>query len=44
MGEDISEYESIYGYSLGMTERIIPVYEYPEYEFAVTSEFTNLDI
>ena len=44
MGEDVSEYENIYGYSLGMTEQIMPVYEYPEYDFKVTPEFTNLDI
>ena len=44
MGEDIAEYESIYGYSTGMTEGLMPVYKYPEYDFEVTSEFTNLDI
>jgi lysine 2,3-aminomutase len=44
MGEEISEYESIYGYSLGMTESLMPVYEYPEYVFDITPDFTNLDI
>jgi len=44
MGENVSEYEGIYGYSLGMTEQIMPIYEYPEYDYQVTPEFTNLDI
>ena len=44
MGEDISEYESIWGYSLGETETRMPIYEYPEYDFKVTKEFTNLQI
>ena len=42
MGEDISEYSSIWGYSIGETESRIPIYEYPCYEFEVTSDFTNL--
>ena len=44
MGEDISEYESIWGYSLGETEPRMPIYEYPDYPFEVTSEMTNLQI
>lgn len=44
MGEDISEYESIWGYSLGETEPRMPIYEYPDYAFEVTSELTNLQI
>lgn len=44
MGEDITEYESIYGYSIGMTEKIMPIYEYPDYDFEVTPDFTNLEI
>jgi lysine 2,3-aminomutase len=44
MGEDISEYESIWGYSLGETEPRMPIYEYPEYDFKVTKELTNLQI
>ena len=44
MGENIREYESIWGYSLGETEPRIPIYEYPEYEFSVTEEITNLEI
>lgn len=44
IGEDISEYESIWGYSIGETEARLPIYEYPEYEFAATQELTNIEI
>ena len=44
MGEDISDYEDVYGYSIGQTESRMPIYEYPPYDFKVTEEFTNLDI
>lgn len=44
MGENRREYESIWGYSLGETEPRIPVYEYPEYDFKVTKEISNLEI
>ncbi len=44
MGEEISEYDGIYGYSIGQTEPLIPVYEYPEYDFQVTKEITNLEV
>jgi len=44
MGEDPAEYESIYGYSIGETEPRISAYEYPEYDYAVTDELTNLKL
>ena len=44
MGEDISDYESIWGYSIGETEPRVPIYDYPEYSFSITSENTNLRI
>lgn len=44
IGEDISEYESIWGYSIGETEPRMPLYEYPEYDYRVSSELTHLDI
>lgn len=44
MGEDISEYKDLYGYSIGETEERMPVYEYPRYEFDVTDNMTNLKI
>lgn len=42
MGEDITEYEGIYGYSIGQTEPRMAMYEYPEYDYEVTREFSNL--
>lgn len=44
LGEDISEYQDLWGYSLGETEARLPVYEYPTYDFVVTPELTNLDL
>ncbi|MGM0532494.1 MAG: KamA family protein, partial [Bacteroidota bacterium] len=44
MGEDIDEYESLWGYSLGETEERIPIYEYPEYDFSVTDHLTNFSM
>jgi len=42
IGEDISDYESIWGYSIGETEPRSNLYDYADYEFSVTDEFTNL--
>lgn len=44
MGEDVSEYLSVYGYSIGETEYRMPIYEYPEYDFEMTGKMTNLEI
>jgi lysine 2,3-aminomutase len=44
LGEDASEYEGLYGYSLGETEPRMPVYEYPDYDFTVTDKYTNIKI
>ena len=44
IGEDLTEYETLYGYSIGVTEPRIPIYKYPEYHFEVTDEFTNFEI
>ncbi|MBT6006892.1 MAG: KamA family protein, partial [Prolixibacteraceae bacterium] len=44
MGEEPQEYYSIYGYSIGQTEPRMAMYEYPEYDYEVTKEFTNLEI
>jgi len=44
IGENISDYESIWGYSIGETEPRIPIYEYPEYDFEITKENVNLSI
>jgi lysine 2,3-aminomutase len=44
MGEDVSDYEDVWGYSLGMTEPRSVLYEYPDFDFTVTDEITNLDL
>lgn len=44
MGEDVSEYESIYGYSLSETEPRNPIFEYPAYDYGLTKKMTNLDL
>jgi lysine 2,3-aminomutase len=44
IGENIIEYESIWGYSIGETEPRLPIYEYPDYEFELTTALTNLEV
>lgn len=44
LGEDVSEYESLYGYSMGETEPRMPIYEYPEDEAGITDEMTHLEV
>jgi len=44
MGEDESDYDNIYGYSIGETEPRMPVYEYPSYKFKISSDMTHLEI
>ncbi len=44
IGEDPDEYQSIWGYSLGETEPRMALYEYPEYDYEVTEELTNLQL
>lgn len=44
IGENAAEYESIWGYSIGETEPRISLYEYPEFDYKVTEEFSNLSI
>ncbi|MDX9941327.1 MAG: KamA family protein [Bacteroidales bacterium] len=41
MGEDIAEYNSIWGYSLGETEPRMSIYEYPDYDYDLTDQITN---
>jgi lysine 2,3-aminomutase len=43
LGENRDDYEGLFGYSLGQTEKRIPIYDYPEYEFEVSKEYSNLD-
>lgn len=44
LGEDISEYETCYGYSMGQTEPRMPLYEYPDYDYELTQEITNFEL
>ncbi|MCB9208591.1 MAG: KamA family protein [Ignavibacteriales bacterium] len=44
MGEDLTEYGGIYGYSIGETEKRMSIYEYPEYDYKITEEITNIEI
>ncbi|MCK4677899.1 MAG: KamA family protein, partial [Bacteroidales bacterium] len=44
MGEDVEEYRSMFGYSIGETEVRMPLYEYPDYDFGITETMTNLEI
>ena len=44
MGENIEEYQSVWGYSLGETEARFPIFEYPEYDFTITKEISNLEL
>ncbi len=44
LGEDISEYNSIWGYSIGETEERLSIYEYPDYDYKLTEEMTNLEV
>jgi lysine 2,3-aminomutase len=41
MGEDIAEYQSIYGYSISTTQPRLSIYDYPEYDYQLTEELTN---
>lgn len=44
LGEDPEEYAGLCGYDLGVTEPRPPLFELPADEFAVTREFTHLDL
>ena len=44
LGEDPKEYDGLFGYSIGQTEPRVPIYEYPEYDFKVTKELSNIKI
>jgi len=44
IGENVNDYSTIWGYSIGETEKRFPVFEYPEYSFDITEEFSNLQV
>ncbi len=44
IGENASDYKTIWGYSIGETEKILKIYEYPEYDYKLTDKITNIEI
>jgi lysine 2,3-aminomutase len=44
MGQNIREYQTIWGYSLSRTESLSSVYKYPRYEFKTTKKYTNFKL
>lgn len=44
MGENVSEYRTLWSYAEGVTEPRFKMYEYPEYSFSVTQKMTNLQL
>lgn len=44
MGEDLSEYASIWNYREGQTEPRFSLYDYPDYPFQITDKMTNLEL
>jgi lysine 2,3-aminomutase len=41
IGEDADEYMDVYGYSMGETEARMNIFEYPDFEFEITEEYSN---
>ncbi|MDT8322921.1 MAG: KamA family protein, partial [Bacteroidota bacterium] len=44
IGEDAGEYIDLYGYSIGETEARMNIFEYPDYEYEVTEQYSNLEV
>jgi lysine 2,3-aminomutase len=44
MGEVVEEYQTLWGYSMGETEKRMPIYEYPDYDFEITDTMTNFQM
>ncbi len=43
-GDDISEYQNLWCYTLGQTEPRFPIFEYPDYDIKITDKYTNLEV
>ncbi len=41
LGENINDYQTIWGYSMSKTETSAPVYHYPKFDFETTKELKN---
>jgi lysine 2,3-aminomutase len=44
MGENVKEYSTVWGYSIGETEPRLSIFEYPGYDFETTDEITNYEV
>lgn len=44
MGEKRTDYKTIWGYSVNVTEDIMPLYRYPEFDFEPIKTYTNLGL
>jgi len=44
MGEDLNEYQNVWGYSIGETEPRMPVFDYPDSDIEITKEYTNIEV
>jgi len=44
IGEDPEDYKTIWGYSVSETEGRMPVYQYPDYDFEITTKLTNFHL
>ncbi len=44
MGENMVEYDELYCYSIGNTEKRMGIFEYPDFEFETTDICTNLEL
>jgi lysine 2,3-aminomutase len=44
MGENLTEYANVWGYSIGETETRMPIFGYPELPYEHTPELTNLEV
>jgi len=44
LGEEKEAYAGLYGYSIGVTEARMALYEYPEYDYELTKTLTNLEL
>jgi len=42
MGENKTSYRSIWGYSVNVTEEVMPIYKYPEFDYRQTKKYTNI--
>jgi len=42
MGEDEADYLGVWGYSIGETEPVQPIFEYPNYSFQPTTIVSNI--